>query len=208
MDKIILLVLISLCSLNSFAQKEQKNSLNTSLIRFEKNSQTLRGNYNIKYITGIEYQRHVNNWSFGIKYEHGLNKINESSSSCYDCFYGEGYLREDNTYITTNYTILNLFDSKIELNTGLGLYYSNLSYSGDFQGGFSGSGTRMNSTYNTLGLTGSISIIYYPISRLFLSLNTGLRYGRSRGYNHTSNQFIYVNENVLTVPEFKIGVSF
>ncbi len=208
MNKIILLFIFSFCSLNSSAQKEHQNSLSTSLIRLEKNSQTLRGDYNLKYITGIEYQRHLNKWSFGIKYEHGLNEIEESSSNCNDCYYGVGLLREDNMYITANYSMLNAFNSKLKLNTDLGLYYSNLNYSGNFQGGFAGTGTRHNSTYNTFGLIPSISILYYPISRFFLAVGTSWRYGGSKVYNHTLNKFNYYSESVLTVPEFKIGVNF
>ncbi len=206
--KRIILVLISIFCLEASAQEIQKNSLSTCLIRLEKNSQTLYGDYKLKFMTGIEYQRFVNKWSFGIKYEHGFNKIEENPRKCSDCFYGTGYMREDNIYLTTNYSILNLVNSRLKLNTGVSLYYSNLHFSGDFQGGITGGGTRVNSTYNTFGVAPSLSIIYFPIERLFISLNANFRYGWSREFDSNSNKNRKVNEFVTTAPELKIGMNF
>jgi hypothetical protein len=206
--KRIILLIISIYFLEASAQEIQKNSLSTSLIRLEKNSQTIYGDYKLKFMTGIEYQRFVNKWSFGIKYEHGFNKIEEYPTDCYDCFYGTGYMREDNIYLTTNYSIFKLFNSRLKLNTGVSLYYSNLNFSGDYQGGLSGGGTRENSTYNTFGAAPSLSILYYPIERLFISLNSNLRYGWSKELDANSNQDRKVNEFVITAPELKIGVNF
>jgi hypothetical protein len=206
--KRIILFIISIYCLEASAQEIEKNSLSTSLIRLETNSQTIDGDYNLKFMTGIEYQRFGNKWSFGIKYEHGFNKIEEYPTNCADCFYGTGYMREDNIYLTTNYSILNLFNSRLKLNTGASLYYSNLNFSGDYQGGFSGGGTKKNSTYNTLGVAPSLSILYYPIERLFISVNSNLRYGWSKEFDANSNQDKKVNEFVITAPELKIGVNF
>lgn len=206
--KKIILSIISICCLEASAQEIQKNALSTSLIRLEKNSQTFYGDYKLKFMTGIEYQRFVNKWSYGIKYEHGFNKIKEDPTNCNDCFYGTGYMREDNIYLTINYSILDLYNSRLKLNTGLSVYYSNLNFSGDYQGGMSGGGTIANSTYNTFGLAPSISLIYYPTKRLFISLNSNLRYGWSNEFNANSNQYRKINEYVLTAPELKIGVNF
>ena len=206
--KRIILFIISIYCLQASAQEIQKNSLSTTLIRLEKNSQTTEGDYELKFMTGVEYQRFGNQWSFGIKYEHGFNKIEEYRTNCADCFYGTGYMREDNIYLTTNYSILNLFNSRLKLNTGVSLYYSNLNFSGDYQGGLSGRGKRDNSTYNTFGVAPSLSILYYPTERLFISLNSNLRYGLSKEFDANSNQDRKVNEFVITAPELKIGVNF
>ena len=208
MKNSVLLLMISICSLQGMAQDVFNNSLSTSLIRLEANSQTMYGDYKLKFVSGIEYRRIVNKWEFGVKYEHGFNKIDEFPTDCHDCFYGTGYLREDNVYLTANYSVLNLFNSKLKLNTGIGLYYSNLNYSGDFQGGFSGGGTRKNSTYNTIGLAPSLSVDYYPTPRLFISLNSNFRYGLSQRFDHTLNQKGKLNEFVITAPELRIGVNF
>jgi hypothetical protein len=101
-----------------------------------------------------------------------------------------------------------MFNSRLKLNTGASLYYSNLNFSGDYQGGFSGRGTRENSTYNTFGVAPSLSILYYPIERLFISLNSNLRYGWSTKFDANSNRYRKVNEFVITAPELKIGVNF
>ncbi len=206
--RVIAFLTISICSFGIFAQNIEKNSLSTSLIRMEKNSQTMHGDYTLKFMTGIEYQRFHNKWSFGFKYEHGFNKIQEYPTNCYDCFSGTGYMREDNIYLTGSYSIFNLLDLKLKINTGLGLYYSNLNFSGDYGGGFWGTGTRVNSTYNTFGVAPNISIIYYPADRLFISINSNVRYGWSQRFDVTSKQYDKANEYVITAPELKIGVNF
>ena len=206
--KRLILLLISICCLIASAQEAPKNSLSTSLIRLERNSQTMHKEYKLKFMTGIDYQRHVNKWSFGIKYEHGFNKIKEYPINCYDCFSGTGYIREDNFYLTASYSLFSLFNSKLKFNTGLAAYYSNLNFSGYYQGGISGSGIRENSTYNTIGLAPSISITYYATERLFISLNSNLRTGWSRESDLNSMQERKTYEFVATAPELKIGVSF
>jgi hypothetical protein len=174
----------------------------------EKNSQTMYEDYKLKFMTGVEYQRFLNKWSFGIKYEHGFNKIEEYPINCYDCFYGTGYMREDNIYLKGSYSIFNLLDSRLMINTGLAIYYSNLNFSGDYEGGFSGTGTRVNSIYNTFGIAPNISIIYYPIERLFISINSNVRYGWSQRFDTNVKQYDKTNEYVITAPELRIGVNF
>ena len=206
--KKIILVLISICCLEAAAQEMQRNSLSTSLIRLEKNSQTVSRDYQLKFITGLEYQRLVNKWGFGVKYEHGFNKIEESPKNCADCLSGTGYLREDNVYLTANYAIVDFLDSRLKFHTGVGLYYSNLHFSGEYQGGFDGGGATKNSTYNTLGLSPTASIIYYPTDRLFISLHSTMRYGWSQEFDEISTQDRKTHEFVITAPELKIGVNF
>ncbi|RYM30851.1 hypothetical protein ERX46_17365 [Brumimicrobium glaciale] len=208
MKKAILLIALGFFSLKGNAQEQLRNSISVPLIRLEANSQTLNGDLNLKFMTGIEYQRFINKWSFGVKYEHGYNKIEENPTNCYDCFYGTGFMREDNVYLSANYSILDFFNSKLKLNTGLAVYYSNLNFSGDYQGGFSGTGKRENSTFNTFGLAPSISIIYYPTERLFISVNSNIRYGWSQEFDANSNQDRKTKEYVLTTPELKVGVRF
>jgi len=94
------------------------------------------------------------------------------------------------------------------INVGLSLYYSNLNYSGQFEGGFSGIGTRVDKTYNTLGLAPTLSVNYYPIERLFISLSTNTRFGISNEYNASNNQNHKTNEFVINAPELRIGVKF
>ncbi len=206
--RIITLVTMTICCLGIFAQDIQKNSISTTLIRTEKNSQTLYEDFSLKFMNGIEYHKFHNKWSFGIKYEHGFNKIEEYPTNCYDCFAGTGYMREDNIYLTGNYAIFSFLNSRFKINTGLSLYYSNLNFSGDYAGGFWGKGTRINSTYNTFGIAPSLSIQYYPTERLFISINSNIRYGWSQRFDVTAEQYDKTNEYVITAPELRIGVNF
>lgn len=210
MKKFILLSLIGISSYTAHTQEPLKNSISTSLIRLERNSQTVHHNFNLKFVTGLEYQRHFNRWSVGIKYEHGYNKIKDIAryQSCYDCIYGTGYMKEDNVYLTSNYSAFNLFNNQLKFNIGLSVYYSQRNYSGDFWGGYSGGFWRKNSTYNTFGFAPNISIAYYPIDYLFISLDATYRIGWSKMLSFQSYQKSNVNEFVLTSPELKIGVRF
>jgi hypothetical protein len=204
----IVLSLICLCSLEVSAQDFHKNTLSTSLLRLESNSQTIHNQYKLKIMNGIEYQRLVNKWSFGLKYEHGLNKIEEYPSFCYDCFFGTGYLREDNFYLTSNYSVLNLFHSRLKLNTGLSFYYSNLNFSGNYTGGFSGGGTKVNSTFNTIGFAPTLSLSYFPTQRIVVTLNSMVRLGWSREFKASTSTSIQTGEHVVTAPELRVGFKF
>lgn len=210
MKKLILLILIGICAYTGHAQETFKNSISTSLIRLERNSQTSHHSLNLKFLAGIEYQRVFNKWSIGIKYEHGYNKIEDISrrGECYDCFAGTGYMKEDNVYLTGNYSVFNLFNNRLKFNIGLSLYYSYLNYSGDYSGGISGAGKRENSTYNTFGFAPNIAIVFYPIDYLFISVDATYRVGWSKEFNSLNNQHSNINEFVITVPELKIGVRF
>lgn len=208
MKRIFAILIMVIFSFQSEAQQEMKNSLSTSMIRFEKSSPTIHHKFNFKFVTALEYRRFINKWNVGIKYEHGFNKIDENSNSCYDCYYGIGYLREDNIFLTANYSILSLLDSKLKLNTGLGIYYSNMNYSGDFQGGLSGGGMRKNSTYNSFGVSPNLEIIYSPSPRLFIGINTSFRYGWSERLKVELNKKSKMNEFGIIAPELRIGVNF
>ncbi|MEN9698889.1 MAG: hypothetical protein RLZZ301_87 [Bacteroidota bacterium] len=208
MKKLAFLFLFGLSTQVILAQSPLKNTLSTSVLRLESNSQTMTNRFKLKTISGVEYQRNVQKWNFGVKYEHGFNKINDESDNCNDCYYGTGYMREDNFYLTSNYTVFNLFQSRLKLNAGLGLYYSNLNYSGFFSGGWSGTGIAINSTYNTIGFTPSLSLSYYPTQRIVVSLHSMARYGWGSKWNAPTSTTYKSGEYVVTAPELRIGLRF
>jgi hypothetical protein len=209
MKQTFLLLLFVLFSGSTYAQEAAyRNAFSVSYVRFESNSQTMYGSYHLKFVSALEYERSLKNWSFGIEYERGTNTFEEDPPSCYDCFYGTSRLREDNVYLTSNCTFLKLVDAKLSFRTGLGVYYSNSNYTGSFQGGISGGGSKRNSTFNTLGFSPSISIVYAPISQLFFSFNANLRYGWSKEFNSILNNSKSSIEIVRNVAELKIGIRF
>lgn len=194
--------------LPAWCQEIPQNSLSTSLVRLERNSQGLYNDFHLKFMTGIEYQRSVGRWNVGVKYEHGFNRIDYNNIPCADCLYGSGYIREDNVYLTTNYAAVQLLRNRLRLYTGMGLYYSNLNFSGDFQGGIAGGISRINTRYNTVGIAPSISVVFYPIDKLFIAFNSSMRLGLGNKSTFTSDQMQNAQEVVLTIPELKIGVNF
>lgn len=185
--RVFVSIILVLCFFSLQAQKAPKNSISTSLIRLEKNRLSMQSTLKMKYLAGIEYQRLMNKWSFGIKYEYGFNALEVSGESCSDCYYGTGYLREKNIYLTSYYAVFDLFASRLKLNTGLGIYYSKMNYSGDFQGGFTGDGRRINANISTWGIAPNISAVYYPTTRLFIAVQANVRTGRSQAKDIYSN---------------------
>lgn len=190
------------------SQEFTQNQLIISLIRLEKNSQSLYSDFQLKFMTGVEYQRSFGKWNVGIKVEHGYNKMIFNNFPCADCLYGDGYIREDNLYLTTNYSLVQLLQNRLRLNTGVGLYYSNLNFSGDFQGGIAGGVLRIDTRYNTVGIAPSISVVFYPIDKLFIALNSSMRMGLGNKSTFSSDHLQKAHEVVLTIPELKIGVNF
>lgn len=208
MRKVLLLLSLVFLTLTSYSQEQNLNSLSTSFVRLEKMSSNMHGAYSLKFITGLEYQRQLNKWSFGVRLEHGFNKFEEGGKNCYDCFYGTSFLRESNAFLASNYSLLSLFDAKVKLNTGLGVYYANRNLTANLQGGISGGGLRINSNFNILGFAPSLSVVYFPIPRLFISLNATARFGWGKELEVENNQVNAVRENVVTAPELRIGVCF
>jgi hypothetical protein len=207
MKKLTLLSLLLLASLAGNAQEKLKNTLSTSIIRRESNSQSLYGNYQTKFLSGLEYTRSVGKWSFGIKGERGLTEFYDDCSTCYDHYYGTAYIKEHNLYLTTYYSFLHFFDSKLIFNGGMDLYYSKLHYYGDFDGGYTFVGNRADDKYKTVGLSPHLSISYFPIKRLFISINSNVRIGvgEMNGWYSDSQGF---NEFVINALEWRVGVRF
>ena len=112
MKKLISLYLFLLACLSGYSQEQLKNTLSTSIIRRESNSQSMYGNYQTKFLSGLEYTRAVGKWSFGLKAERGFTDFYEDCN-CNDHFYGTAYIKEHNLYLTSYYTFLQFFDSKI-----------------------------------------------------------------------------------------------
>lgn len=202
----LLLVFILLATQSGFGQSP-KNSLSTSLFRYENNSQAIYGKLNGKFLSGIEYQRILNRWSFGLKYEHGLNKIEERCEGCFDASQGTAYIKEDNIYLSGYYSFPKLFQANLEFYSGLSVYYSHLNYSGAFIGGWNGSHDR-NSTYNTLGICPSIGFKYFPLTQLFIAINSSYRVGKSEVKDQIRNSKTKGGESILNIAELRVGVRF
>ncbi len=202
-----ILMLCLFSALNVQAQESPKNSLSTSLVRYERNSTTINNYFQVKIFTGLEYQRIFNKWQLGLKYEHGLNKINDSPKNDYGDIYIKGFLQEDNVYLTSNYTFASLFSSKFTISTGLSLYYSKAYYFGLTLGGNINHTKRFDDNYSSYGISTQININYCPTQKLFISLQSSARFGKGHLYNISTfksprDEYAYI------LPELKIGVKF
>lgn len=189
------------------AQDMPKNLLSTSLIRIESGPHNIYPGFTVKIFKDIEYQRFVNRWRLGVRYEHGINKKTENPGALADDIVGVAYRREDNLYLMANYTLLKLMDSRLMLYSGLGMYYSNSKYFGNFfqfgRGYF-----LIDRRYNTLGLAPRLGLDYFPSNRFYLSLNSSMRIGRGTGYDAIEEKNIDDGQFSITVPELRVGILF
>lgn len=166
------------------------------------------GGFIPKFITGIAYQRLFNKWAVGVKYEHGLNTVNEQCKNCADALYGTAYLHEDNFYITSDYYFLSGMDAHLLLSAGIDLYYARLRYNGHLEGGFTGEGAVVNNLYRTVGVNPHAGITYFPTRWVFLSLGSGIRYGFSQVDDLIDKNGTTRKEWVVKAPELSIGFRF
>ncbi len=207
MKKIIILPLLLIC-IYGFTQVEieKKNILNTTPFKYEKVTHTLQGKLNPKFYTSIGYERIVNNWSWKISIQHSFNKIDEECINCADHFYGKGYLRENNIFTGFNYRFLG--NSKFQLSIGSDVYYSNVNFSGDFEGGIDGAGTRINNNFRGLGFSHHFGVHFSPISILRISLISSYSYGLSWLKKVDGKVYVQNTESAYAIPEVKIGYLF
>lgn len=208
MKKFLLLLFLAILMQTGFSQQVSKNSLSTMLLRREYWGHSISSNAQIKFFTGLEYQRYVNRWSFGVRFEHGLNGLLADGKKCSDCLTGIGYLREHNVFLTANYSILSLFESKLKINTGMGVYFALLNYSGSFQGGLRGGGARIDKTYRMIGIAPNVAIVYSPVSPFFITLNTKFRIGTGKIEDAEIGVTSGSKELMITAPELCVGVRF
>jgi hypothetical protein len=209
--KLTLLIGILSFASKAKSQSELNNALSTSLFRVESNSQTMNHNYANKFVTGVEYQRFFGDWALGVALEHGYNKVDDRCFNCYDAYNGTGYLKESSVFLRANYAFVRLFKSKVVFNAGAGIYYSNINYSGLFDGGFSGERKDIRNQYDLFGISPELSIQYFPTERFFISLNSNIKVG----YGMVDVEKVslvseenYISDGAFKPIEFKVGVRF
>ncbi len=184
-----------------------KNSLSTSLFRYERNAQAVNSVKSFKFFTALQYERYLNRFRFGVKYENGFNEIMDVCEHCADATFGKSYLKENNFYLTSNYRLFDVSEN-FTIDVGMALYYSFSNYHGDFSGGFSGSGERVNRNYNATGIMPSVQLNYFLTKNLFISLQSYLRIGKMYAKNNTQQTSVSYMQWVGTYPELKIGTMF
>lgn len=186
------------------AQEKHTNVISTSFIRLENDLNMPIRKFNIKFITGLEYQKLVNKFLWGFKYEYGTND-EFVGENCFDCRIGTVYTRENNFYLSVQAPLLKSKNHAFILNAGLATYYSNMHYSGRLAGGMTGRELQiLNHTIHHLGLAPSLNIQYLSQNQYFLALNSTLRMGLVPMKKYNSNY----RELLINAPELRVGIRF
>ncbi len=210
---ILIITIIYLCQiplhLEAQINTEFKNQLSFSLYRNENVIEPINGKRNIdKYFNGIYYQR---SFKYGLQGLIGL-EYNQTgvydNCDCADNFYGRGNLKELSYLVGSRYLLLSTKSFFIHPYIQLDLYYSNSTYSGNFEGGFAAQGYNFENKYDKYGLIGRIGLEIIPVKNLFLNISCNYRTGHyTEKRTREGDTFKKSYTNWIPI-ELKAGVGF
>ncbi|MBK9593341.1 MAG: hypothetical protein IPO32_18200 [Crocinitomicaceae bacterium] len=139
--RIILLFVAALCGVFSFAQDTptKQNYLGFTFFELEANGESLHDNLEPKFVTSLTYERLFSSkWSVVNRIDYCENELNDNCRNCNDAVYGIGQMKEFDVSTGIKRTFKSVKIEKWSWSSELLSYYSWLSYTGDFQGGWSG----------------------------------------------------------------------
>ncbi|MBN4071316.1 hypothetical protein JYT72_02280 [Crocinitomix catalasitica] len=208
--KCLFAILILLGTYSVFGQGdlEFKNSFSTCLFKLENTSATLHNKLEPKFITGISYERRFSKWSWISSVQYGENLIQDNCNNCFDQYYGTGQLKELNFFSGLNFTFNQFSKSKIKWFIGTDAYISLLNYRGDFMGGISGAGAKLNRNHMYIGGLQRFGMHYYLVPRLRFSVITSFRLGLGWRQQLPEQGYKSWAETSVTVPQVKVGFLF
>jgi hypothetical protein len=203
-------ILIITFSLAVKGQEEKllKNEIDLSFFSYEVNSETLNPWPNPKFIPGVNYNRYFSNWSWTTNLEFGRNSLTDDCPGCSDNFYGVGKMTEVIISGGLRYTFLKQRSHMLKPFVESDLYYSYVTYKGDFQGGFTGNGTKIDNSYNTFGISERAGLIFLPVQSLSLTVSLSLRLGTGTvkdNYLGSTGKYLSVT---LTLIQLRLGYLF
>lgn len=187
--------------------KELKNAIGVSFFVLEQTSETLNPTLAPKFVFGADYNRYFSNWSWIWGMESGKNSINEDPGCC-DFFYGKGKMTEFTVSTGLRYTFLQKKKFFIKPLLESDLYYSYIRYAGDFGGGFSGDGIKLDKSYNVAGLTFKAGFSVYPIQKISITVLASARHGWGTVKDHYDYKTEPVQCAALTVIHLGAGYLF
>lgn len=217
MKVITLTTIIFICSLNfvqSQTEPEYKNQFINSIYRIETISEGINSNsiINIKanrLFNELLYERHLRKNVFGVfGIGYGEKTIEDDCKTCRDHFYGIGNFKEFNLLVGSKISI-GLFKSNIIIPLiEPKIYYSRSSYSGNFQGGFSGQGLVFDNKYNKFGFLGSIGADIVLYNRIIITPLCSIKIGYIfENRNLDNSEFNYLDLSIVPI-EFRMGINF
>ena len=170
--------------INSIAQdslKERHHQIGFSFFLLEMNSETIHEKFEPKIVPSVEYSFFRKNIALNALLEYGENLINEKCN-CPDLIYGEGGMKEFNTGIGIKYQFGRITNQTFQPFLSFLAYYSNIRYSGNFDGGWSGTGMDFKYQFHSFGGRLSAGLNFFVSKRigLFYELSCQLAYSKFR----------------------------
>ncbi len=155
-----------------------KHEIGVSPFSVEWNSETENSPIVAKGFYRVFYNRHYDKWTWTNSLSYGKNNINDKSEDCGDCFEGTGRMKELVATTGLRYHFFRKSPSRIKPFLESGLFFSNMHYSGEFDGGFGGQGISLDFSNEVTGIYGQLGLIYTPTPRVSLQVSAAYRGGK------------------------------
>jgi hypothetical protein len=194
----------------SIAQTNAKprQELGISFFAWEKNFVTLHNPLAFKLVPGVQYIRFSEKWHWASTLLYGNNLIEDNCTGCFDHFYGLGRLKEWNISSGFRRNFLEQQRFQVQPWVETAAYFEHFRYQGDFQGGFTGGGTRLNRAYWSIGLTGRFGLLYSPNGLLTISAYSTFKIGIGGLYETIFGDRYRSKTTGFSLVKFAIGYRF
>jgi hypothetical protein len=209
--RIISAVVATLLGAFSFAQESQfkQNYLGFTFFEMEANAETLHDNLEPKFVTSLTYERLFSSkWSFVNRVDYSENILDDNCRTCNDAVYGIGQMKEFDFSAGIKRTFKSEKIEKWSCSSELLSYYSWLSYTGDFQGGWSGGFYNYYAYRHAWGAGLRIGINFHPIPAMICSVSANYRLAYGWYYHPYAGSLDQDVTGSYTFPELRVGFLF
>jgi hypothetical protein len=209
--RIISAVVATLLGAFSFAQESQfkQNYLGFTFFEMEANAETLHDNLEPKFVTALTYERLFSSkWSFVNRVDYSENILDDNCRTCNDAVYGIGQMKEFDFSAGIKRTFKSEKIEKWSCSSELLSYYSWLSYTGDFQGGWSGGFYNYYAYRHAWGAGLRIGINFHPIPAMICSVSANYRLAYGWYYHPYAGSLDQDVTGSYTFPELRVGFLF
>jgi hypothetical protein len=208
--RLIIFNLIITLSLTIYGQADQQLNKETGMSFFtiDRNPETLNHRLEPKFVYGIYFNRYFSNLSWISNLEFGKNVINDNCPRCADTFYGKGKMTELIISSGLRYSFLKQRSLIIKPFIESDLYYSYVLYKGDFGGGFTGAGIKVDKSYNTFGILVRAGLSFYPVHKISLTISSSSRFGTGTVNNHYQNSHDIISCSTMSALQIRLGYLF
>lgn len=186
-----------------------RNELGFTILRLERNSETINHSSHFKALTGMYFIRSFGKgFGWEMKAEYGDNTVDDDCQGCADHFSGPGVMTEINVASGVRKTFFEGKWSRLKPFIQLNVNASRIRYSGNFSGGFTGAGLRLDHTSYYIGPELRFGLELYPNSRIPITLSHGYKLGWGTTRNNRKETSQNMQRWSATRLELRVGYLF